>query len=67
MNLLPSFDHTFHCIPEMGSEDTLREEGKVTDWTKTFKNLMEKGEDKLNVSISDGQEIKSNYLSDVKL
>ena len=51
----------------MGSEDTLREEGKVTDWTKTFKNLMEKGEDKLNVSISDGQEIKSNYLSDVKL
>ena len=67
-NNLHSFEHTFHCIPEIVSEDTLRDEGaKVNDWTKTFKNLMSNGEDKLNVSISDGQDIKNTYLSDVKL
>ena len=42
MNIKPSFDHTFHCIPEM-VEDTYREEA-TNDWTKTFKTLLNNGD-----------------------
>ena len=40
---------------------------KTNNWTKTFKNLLKKEEGRLNISISDGNEIETSYLSDVKL
>ena len=68
LSQLPIFQPAFNCIPEITNEDTLRDEVvKKNDWTRTFKNLLDNKEDNLNVSISDGQEIKSSYLSDVKL
>jgi hypothetical protein len=65
---LACFEPTFHCIPELVSEDTVREEiMSNNNWTKTFKNLLNNGEGKLNMSITDGQKEVNTYLSDVRL
>lgn len=51
-----SQEPTFQCIPETMADDPIKEEViKTNNWTKTFKNLLGKGDQNLNVSITDGQ------------
>lgn len=63
-----NFEPTFNCIPETINEEAIRETViKGNDWTRTFKNLLDNKDEKLNISLCDGKEEVNNYLSDVKL